>query len=107
MAGAMPTSAISPFGAVAVGSRYLVGDDANQNQQLSGYWLVNLHATYQATSEVQLFGLINNVFNRRYPLFGTYFDPQSVTNVGLPIAEPKCWGRHWRSMGAYAYVLRA
>ena len=37
------------------------------------------------TKEVQLFGLINNLFNRRYALFGTYFDPQSVTNVGLPI----------------------
>jgi len=71
--------------AVAVGSRYLLGDDANQNQQLSGYWRVNLHATYQVTKEVQFFGLINNIFNRRYPLFGTYFDPQSVTNVGLPI----------------------
>jgi len=34
---------------------------------------------------VQLFGLINNLFNRRYALFGTYFDPQSVANVGLPI----------------------
>ena len=70
---------------VAVGGRYFVGDDANQNKQLAGYWLVNLHATYHATKYVQLFGLINNLFNRRYALFGTYFDPQSVTNVGLPI----------------------
>ncbi len=69
----------------AVGSRYLVGDNANQNKQLSGYWLVNLHATYQVTRQVQLFGLINNLFNRRYALFGTYFDPQSVANVGLPV----------------------
>ena len=46
-------------------------------------WL--LHASYQATKKVQFFGLINNLFNRRYALFGTYFDPQSVTNVGLPI----------------------
>jgi iron complex outermembrane receptor protein len=70
---------------VAVGSRYLVGDDANQNKQLSGYWLVNLHATYQLTRQVQLFGLVNNLLNRRYALFGTFFNPQSVANVGLPI----------------------
>jgi hypothetical protein len=37
---------------VAVGS-HLVGDDANQNKRLSGYWLVNLHATYQMTKEAQ------------------------------------------------------
>jgi iron complex outermembrane recepter protein len=68
-----------------VGSRYLVGDDANQNPKLPGYWLVNLHASYQVTKEVQIFGLVNNLFNRRYALFGTFFDPQSVANVGLPI----------------------
>jgi iron complex outermembrane recepter protein len=68
-----------------VGSSYFVGDDANQNPKLPGYWLVNLHATYQLTKEVQLFGLINNLFNRRYALFGTFFDPESVANVGLPI----------------------
>ncbi len=70
---------------VAVSSRYFQGDDANQNAQLPAHWLVNLHATFQATERVQFFGLINNLFNRRYALFGTYFDPESVTNVGLPI----------------------
>ena len=61
-----------------VGSRYFVGDDANQNPKLPGYWLVNLHVTYQLTNEVQLFGLANNLFSRRYALFGAYFNPQSV-----------------------------
>jgi iron complex outermembrane receptor protein len=68
-----------------VGSRYLVGDDANQNPKLPGYWLVDLHASYQLSKELQIFGLINNLFNRRYALFGTYFDPQSVANAGLPV----------------------
>jgi iron complex outermembrane receptor protein len=69
-----------------VGSRYFVGDDANQNPKLPGYWFVNLHASYQLTKEVQIFGLINNVFNQRYALFGTFFDPSNVANVGLPVA---------------------
>jgi iron complex outermembrane receptor protein len=68
-----------------VGSRYFVGDDANQNPKLPAYWLVNLHASYQLTKEVQIFGLINNVFDKRYSLFGTFFDPGDVANVGLPI----------------------
>jgi iron complex outermembrane recepter protein len=68
-----------------VGSRYFVGDDANQNPKLPGYWFVNLHAAYQLTKEVQIFGLINNVFNQRYALFGTFFDPSNVANVGLPV----------------------
>jgi iron complex outermembrane recepter protein len=68
-----------------VGSRYFVGDDADQNPKLPAYWLVNLHASYQLTKEVQIFGLINNVFDKRYALFGTFFDPGDVANVGLPI----------------------
>lgn len=68
-----------------VGSRYFVGDDANQNPKLPGYWLVNLHASYQLTKEMQIFGLVNNLFNKRYALFGTFFNPQNVANVAPPI----------------------
>ena len=68
-----------------IGSRFFIGDDANQNPKLPGYWLVNLNASYQVTEQVQLFGLVNNLFDRRYALFGTYFDPSAVKNVGLPV----------------------
>jgi iron complex outermembrane receptor protein len=71
--------------AVVVGSRYFVGDDANQNSKLPAYWLVNLHALYQLTETLQLSLRINNLFDRRYALFGTYFDPQQVANVELPV----------------------
>jgi iron complex outermembrane receptor protein len=70
---------------VAVGSRFFIGDDANQNRKLSGYWLANLHASYQLTPNIQLFGLLNNLFDKRYALFGTFFNPQSVANVSLPV----------------------
>ena len=30
---------------------------------------------------MQLFGLVNNLFNKTYYPYGTYFDPQSVTNA--------------------------
>jgi iron complex outermembrane recepter protein len=71
---------------VVVGSRYFVGDDANQNKKLAGYWQVNLHASYQISKEVQIFALVNNLFDKRYALFGTYFEPQRVANAGLPTA---------------------
>jgi iron complex outermembrane recepter protein len=68
-----------------VSSRRFIGDDANQNAELAGYWLVNLHASYQITRRVQIFGLVNNLFDKRYALFGTYFDPAGVAKAGLPI----------------------
>ena len=71
--------------AVAVGSRYFLGDDANQNTKLPGYLLVNLRASYRPIKGVELFLRINNVLDRRYALFGTYFDPSAAANVGLPV----------------------
>jgi iron complex outermembrane receptor protein len=68
-----------------VGSQYFVGDDANQNVKLPAYWVANLHTSYQITKSVQVFGLITNLFNRKYALFGTYFEPQGVANVPLGI----------------------
>jgi iron complex outermembrane receptor protein len=68
-----------------VGDRFFVGDESNQNNELPGYWLVALNTSYQLTENVQIFGIVNNLFDKRYALFGTYFDPQEVRNVGLPV----------------------
>jgi iron complex outermembrane recepter protein len=64
-----------------VGSQWYVGDDANQNVKLADYWIANLHGSYQLTKELQIYGVINNLFNRKFATFGTYFDPGSIVNV--------------------------
>jgi iron complex outermembrane receptor protein len=64
-----------------VSSQWYVGDDANQNVKLADYWVANLHGSYQLTKELQVYGVINNLFNRKFATFGTYFDPQSVINA--------------------------
>jgi iron complex outermembrane receptor protein len=69
-----------------VGSRYFVGDDTNENRQVPEYWVMNLRTSYDITKHVQLFALVNNLFDKRYALFGTFFDPQGVASAGLPIA---------------------
>jgi iron complex outermembrane recepter protein len=68
--------------ALFVGSQYYIGDDANQNPQLPFYYVINLRSSYQVNDHVQIFGLINNVLNRKYATFGTFFDTgTSATNV--------------------------
>ena len=32
-----------------------------------------------------MFGRVNNLFNAKYALSGSYFDPQAVKNVPLPV----------------------
>jgi iron complex outermembrane receptor protein len=64
-----------------VGSQVYVGDDANQNERLPAYWAVNLHTSYQLRKDLQVFGVVNNLFNRKYAVYGTYFEPQSIANA--------------------------
>lgn len=78
---------------IAASSQYYVGDEANQNPMLPGYWIANIRTTYQVTPNVQIFGLINNLFDENYATYGTYFDtgylglsnPQMQT-PGQPLA---------------------
>ncbi len=66
-----------------VGSQYLVGDQSNQNPKVPTYWVVNLHTSYQVSKHVELFGLVQNLFDRRYYTFGTFFDPTAIPFLGL------------------------
>jgi iron complex outermembrane receptor protein len=70
---------------VAVGRRYYVGDDANQNQMLPSYAVVNLRTSYEVTKNVTLFAVVNNLFDTKYALFGTYFESSGTAKAGLPI----------------------
>jgi iron complex outermembrane recepter protein len=66
-----------------VGSQYLVGDQSNQNPKVPAYWVVNLHTSYQVSKHVEVFGLVQNLFDRRYYTFGTFFDPTAIPFLGL------------------------
>lgn len=88
-------------GASAVGAtgQYLFGDEANLTKQLPGYFLLNLNTSYQVTKNVQLYGLVQNVTNQRYYIYGTFSPTTSIFfppapnasnprsyNIGAPIA---------------------
>ena len=57
-----------------IGSQYLIHDDTNQSPKVPAYWVVNLHTSYQLTENVELFGLVQNLFNQHYFAAGTFFD---------------------------------
>jgi iron complex outermembrane recepter protein len=66
-----------------VGSQYLVGDASNQNPKIPAYWVVNLHSSYQVTKNIEVFGLVKNLFNQRYYVYGTFFDTGEVPYLNL------------------------
>jgi iron complex outermembrane recepter protein len=74
-----------------VGSQYLIGDNSNLNPQLPLYWTVSIHASYQLTDNIQIFGRVNNLFNNRNASFGTFFDTGTDAQIanGLPLTNPR------------------
>ena len=70
-----------------IGSQWLVGDQSNQNPKLPAYWVVNMHSSYKISENVEVFGLVRNLFNQHYALSGTFFD---VTNFPyLNLTDPR------------------
>jgi iron complex outermembrane receptor protein len=66
-----------------VGSQWLIGDESNQNPKVPAYWTVNLHTSYQLTKNFEVFGLIRNLFNQHYYVYGTFFETDSFPYLNL------------------------
>jgi outer membrane receptor protein involved in Fe transport len=73
------------FGAdlIAASSQYFYGDENNSNAPLAGYAKVNLHTSYDVTDHIQIYGLIDNLFDTRFGTYGTYFDTDEASDVSL------------------------
>ncbi|HEY0439730.1 MAG TPA: TonB-dependent receptor [Xanthobacteraceae bacterium] len=75
---------------LAVGSRTFFGDHTNQNEKLPPYVVVNVRTSYQLTKEVQIFGLVNNLFNERYATYGRYYDTAALANaITTVLSDPR------------------
>ena len=72
------------FGAdlVAVSDQVFFGDEGNDRSRLAGYAKVDLRTSYDVTENIQIYGLVDNVFDARYGLFGTYFNQEAARNAG-------------------------
>jgi len=66
-----------------VGSQWIVGDESNQNAKIPAYWVVNLHSSYKISQNVEVFGLVRNLFDQRYYTYGTFFDVTTAPYLNL------------------------
>jgi len=62
----------------AVGPQWLIGDEANLDARLPGYWTADVHAALKLTGAVELYGRVDNLFGRRYATYGTYFETDGL-----------------------------
>jgi iron complex outermembrane receptor protein len=69
-----------------VSSQFFRGDEGNADAPLPGYAVVNLRTGYKITDNVEIYGLVKNLFDARYSTFGTYFDTHALrTAAGDPV----------------------
>ncbi|MFN0218011.1 MAG: TonB-dependent receptor domain-containing protein [Hyphomicrobium sp.] len=55
-----------------------VSDEDDLEAKLAGYTRVDLHTSYDVTDNIQIYGLVKNLFDKRYGLYGTFFEADEV-----------------------------
>lgn len=68
---------------VSASDQVFFGDESNLNKPLAGYAQVNLHTSYDLTDHIQIYGLINNLFDHRYGTYGNYFNMDEGSEASL------------------------
>jgi outer membrane receptor protein involved in Fe transport len=66
---------------VAASSRVFVGDEGNDQPEVDGYGVVNFRTSYRVSPNVELFGRVDNLFDREYETFG------ALAELEVPIQE--------------------
>ena len=59
---------------VAASSQFFRGDEGNDARPLAGYWVVNLKTAYDVSKMLQVYGVVENAFDRRYATSGAFYD---------------------------------
>jgi outer membrane receptor protein involved in Fe transport len=67
---------------IRVSNQVFYGDEGNNDAPLPGYTRVNVHSSYNVTDHVQVYGLIENLFDEQYGIYGTYFNTELAQAAG-------------------------
>ncbi len=68
---------------IVTGPQYFNGDAANLNPKLPAYGVVNAGASYAINKTFEVFTRIENLLDRRYSTFGTFFDTNQIAFAGF------------------------
>ncbi len=66
---------------VAASDQVFFGDEGNDQPTLDGYARVDLRTAYNISENVQIYGMVDNVFDSHYGLFGNFFNSEAAANA--------------------------
>ena len=72
----------------AQSGQYLAGDQSNQERKMSGYTTIDLRSAYRLTAQLQLFGQIQNLLDRRYETYGGFTELDGLP-PGFNLSNPR------------------
>ena len=82
---------------IAASDQIFYGDEGNNDKPLAGYAKVNFHSSYDITDHIQVYGLIENLFDNQYGIYGTYFNVPLAQ--GAAAADPSLAGLTYSDSG--------
>ena len=71
-----------------VAAQRYVGDESNQATPLPPYATVNASVSYQVTVSIELYARVENILDRRYGVYGTFFDTQGLAPL-VAFSDPR------------------
>ena len=77
---------------VAASGQVLVANENGALPQAPGYAVFGLHTSYQVGKQLQVYGLIQNIFDQRYYTAGALFDTGELPNAAPNLTNPTSLG---------------
>ncbi len=77
---------------VAASGQVMIGNENGALPQVPGYAVFGLHTSYQIGKQVQVYGLVQNLFDQRYYTGGALFDITNLPNTAPYLTNPTSLG---------------
>ena len=77
---------------VAASGQAIFGNENGALPQIPGYAVFGVHTSYQVGKQLQIYGLIQNIFDQRYYTAGALFDITSFPNAAPFLTDPRTFG---------------
>jgi iron complex outermembrane receptor protein len=77
---------------VAASGQVLIGNENGALPQVPGYAVFGLHTSYQIGKQLQVYGLVQNLFDQRYYTGGALFDTGALPNTAPNLTNPTSLG---------------
>ncbi len=77
---------------IAASGQTIFGNENGALPQVPGYAVFNAHTSYQIGKQLQVYGLIQNIFNQHYYTYGGLFDASALPHAAPFLTDPRSLG---------------